>query len=182
MLVAKEKAKTNIGEYLIYMYQIEDLIRACNFDAEKIERTLVNQYKVDEETKGEIKNWYLGLSELMEEEKVTKAGHLSFITNKTNELNDFHLFLLKGDKYEDYKKTYQNIETDLEAFIAKQKEKEKNAIELIANAIYAFYLLRLKKTEVSKETTKSIGLFSTLLAVLSKYFREYEEGKLKIYE
>ncbi len=182
MLVAKEKAKTNVGEYLIYMYQIEDLIRACRFNKESIESSLVNQYKVDDQIKTEIRNWYLGLAELMEEEKISESGHLSFITNKINELNDFHLFLLQGDKYADYKKAYKAIEKDLQAFIAKQNKENKNAIELIVNAIYAFYLLRLKKQDISEETTKSIGMFSTLLALLSKYFREYEEGKLKVYD
>ena len=32
MIVAKQKRKENIAEYLLYMWQVEDLIRANQFD------------------------------------------------------------------------------------------------------------------------------------------------------
>ena len=32
MIIARRKRKENIAEYLLYMWQVEDLIRANNFD------------------------------------------------------------------------------------------------------------------------------------------------------
>ena len=78
MLVAKDKIKSNIGEYLLYMFQIEDLLRACNFNKSIIEANLVAQYKTDETTTNEIRDWYFGLADLMAEEKLESKGHLSF--------------------------------------------------------------------------------------------------------
>ena len=36
MLVAQQKLKENIAEYILYMYQIEDVIRAYQFDLDSI--------------------------------------------------------------------------------------------------------------------------------------------------
>ena len=48
MLVAKQKRKENISEYILYLYQIEDMIRAMQFDMNRIELQLIPEYKVDE--------------------------------------------------------------------------------------------------------------------------------------
>ena len=40
MFMAEQKKRENIGEYLIYMYQVEDLIRANGFDPMRIEQTI----------------------------------------------------------------------------------------------------------------------------------------------
>ena len=40
MIIARRKRKENIAEYLLYMWQVEDLIRANNFDMDSIRRTV----------------------------------------------------------------------------------------------------------------------------------------------
>lgn len=179
MLVAKEKIKSNIGEYLLYMFQIEDLIRACNFNKTIIETKLVAQYQTDDNTKNEIKDWYFGLSDLMEEEKLSISGHLSIIKNKINEVYDFHLYLLNRPDQVNYQEKYKEILPDLQEIKNKQG-KETNDVESITNAIYGVYLLKLKQQEVSKETMDSTSKISKFMAVLSKMFADYEQGKFKI--
>ena len=39
MYISQQLKKQNIAEYLLYMWQVEDLIRANNFDMEKIRET-----------------------------------------------------------------------------------------------------------------------------------------------
>lgn len=58
MYISQQLKKQNIAEYLLYMWQVEDLIRANNFDMEKIRETIVNSYPVDEEHK---KRWHNGM-------------------------------------------------------------------------------------------------------------------------
>ena len=43
MIVAKQKRKENIAEYLLYMWQVEDLIRANQFDIDSIRRNVIAQ-------------------------------------------------------------------------------------------------------------------------------------------
>ena len=179
MIIAKEKVKTNIGEYLLYMFQIEDLIRACNFDKKIIESSLVSQYQTDDTTREEIKSWYLGLLELMIEERLEKTGHLSFITNKINEVMEFHQYLLQSSDYAEYQSLFKNTSPIINELKTKQKS-NLNDINIILNAIYGIYLLKLKKQEITKETLISTGKLSSLLNELSKKFKEYESGQLKI--
>lgn len=179
MIVAKEKIKTNIGEYLLYMFQVEDLIRACNFEKSIIESNLISQYQTDEITRQEIKEWYFGLLELMEEERLEKTGHLSFITNKINEVMEFHQYLLQSKEYIEYQNQFKSIIPIIDELKTKQKS-DSNDISIILNAIYGIYLLKLKKQEITKDTLISTGKLSIILNELSKKFKEYESGQLKI--
>lgn len=182
MFNAKEKLKTNVGEYIIYMFQIEDLIRASKFDHLWIEKNIVGKYSVDEKQKKEIKSWYLGLAELMEEEKITETGHLSFLNNKIIELFDFHLFMMQSDKYKEYQKQYNNTLSEIKDFSERQKTKDNNIVLLLVNAIYGFHLLKLSKKEVSDSTQSAITKFYLLLQKISEHFKDYETGKTKVFE
>lgn len=181
MLIAKEKAKKSIGEYFIYMFQIEDLLRACEFNKDLIDSNIISQYEVDDTQKQDIEDWYMGLVELMETEKITEKGHLTFLTNKMNEVFDFHLYLLQNKDQTAYQQLYKETEAELVDFASKHNSKS-NAVVLIANAIYAYYLLRLKKETISKETSEAVAKFSKLFALLSQKFSEYESGKLSVLE
>ena len=49
MIIARQKRKENIAEYLLYMWQVEDLIRANKFDMDSINRTVIAHYDQPEE-------------------------------------------------------------------------------------------------------------------------------------
>ncbi len=179
MIVAKDKIKSNIGEYLLYMFQIEDLIRACNFNKAIIESKLVTQYKTDDATKNEIKDWYFGLADLMEDERLKEKGHLGIITHKINEVYEFHLYLMQSNEYVEYQAHYKSIIPIINDLRQKQKP-GLNDIGIILNTIYGVYLLKLKKQEITKDTLASASKLSAIMAELSKKFMEYESGELKI--
>ena len=44
MYIASQKHKENIAEYLLYMWQIEDIIRANGLDIEKIEKNVIDKF------------------------------------------------------------------------------------------------------------------------------------------
>ena len=178
MIVAKEKIKTNIGEYLLYMFQVEDLIRACNLDSGVVEVSIISQYQVEEKTREEIKSWCLGLVDLMIEERLDKKGHLSFITNKINEVLEFHQYLLQSSDHQDYQLLFNKASTIINEL--KPKQKSNNDVDVMLNTIYGIYLLKLQKQEITKETLESSQKLSVLLGELSRKFKDYESGELKI--
>ena len=47
MITASQKRKENIAEYLLYMWQIEDLIRANGLDIDKIRANVLERYNLD---------------------------------------------------------------------------------------------------------------------------------------
>ena len=76
MFTAKQKRKENIAEYILYLFQVEDLIRACDLDMEIIDKQLVPQYKTDTNTSTEISAWYKNLVLMMKKEGIQQKGHL----------------------------------------------------------------------------------------------------------
>lgn len=51
MYISQQLKQQNIAEYLLYMWQIEDLIRANQFDMAKIKERIIDPYPVSEEQK-----------------------------------------------------------------------------------------------------------------------------------
>lgn len=179
MHVAREKIKNDIGGYFLYMFQIEDLIRACKFDQQLIEEKLVSRYQVAMNEKSEIKQWYLGLSDLMQEEKLEQHGHLLSLKNKINEVYEIHLFLMNHPDEDDYRMIFRKIEPLLADLQAKNPKPENNLLSAL-NAIYGFIILRMKNQEISTSTQSAISQMSNWINLLSLKFREYEKGNIQI--
>ena len=76
MYIASQKRKENIAEYLLYMWQIEDLIRANGLDIDRIKDGIIDRTALDEGQKKELTEWYESLIDLMRIEEVEKSGHL----------------------------------------------------------------------------------------------------------
>ena len=76
MLIAKEKLNTNIAEYILYMWQIEDIIRANDFKLDLIEKRIIDHHDSSNDIKQEVKSWYKGLIDTMITEKVQEKGHI----------------------------------------------------------------------------------------------------------
>jgi len=54
MIIASKKRKENIAEYILYMWQIEDMIRANDFDISKIRRNIIDNFQIDDAQKHEM--------------------------------------------------------------------------------------------------------------------------------
>jgi len=179
MFIAKEKRKTNIAEYILYMWQVEDLIRAHNFDIDLIENNLISQYTQPARVKNNIREWYADLILMMHEEGIRKHGHLSFLKTLVEDLFDFHLLLITKSDETSYHQLFQRAYPFINEIKGKAGNNT-NDIETCLNALYGLLLLRLKKKEISRETEKAMATFSQLIAGLSKKFLEAERGEREI--
>ncbi|MBN1986608.1 MAG: DUF4924 family protein [Prolixibacteraceae bacterium] len=178
MLIAKQKRKENIAEYILYLYQVEDLIRAFRLDMNLIEKQLVKSYRADENTSKEITDWYSNLVIMMDKEGIREHGHLQFLVNLIDDVNQVHLKLMETGVDSIYVTTFQSVAgliTEL-----KQKNKEaQNDVDLSITAIYGFLLLKMQKKAISDETSDAIKRISQWLGLLSKMYKKYEEGDLE---
>ena len=175
MLVAKQKRKENIVEYFLYLYQVEDLIRAFKFDMEAITKNLVANYKADENTTEAISAWYQNLVSMMENERIKEKGHLQFLANLISDVNDFHLKLMETSTEALYLQTFKAAAGLLEEL--KQKNPAgKNDVDLAVTAVYGFLLLKMQKKDISIDTTEAIKRISTWLGALSKLYKDFEAG------
>ena len=96
MIIAQEKRKTNIAEFILYMWQVEDLIRASEFDLDRVDEIVIRKFDLPRETLDEIRTWYANMITLMAEEKLVEKGHMSFLNKLIRELNDLHLRMLQS--------------------------------------------------------------------------------------
>ena len=172
MFIASEKKRENISEYLLYMWQIEDLIRANSLDIEKIEQNIINQYtNLDESQKKELKEWYESLIDMMRREEVTDKGHIQLNKNTIIQLDDLHKRLLADNKFADYAAEFYNTLPYIVELRAKAGDNKAGEIETCFNLLYGLLMLRLAKKEISEETLLASKQVSKFLALLSKYYK-----------
>lgn len=180
MLIANQKKETNIAEYILYMWQIEDVIRSNNFDLTRINDVIIQKFNVDKDTQYEIKLWYQNLIEQMMKEGIIEKGHLSSITKYTTELNNLHNSLLTTIQDNDYQNAYLKAKDDIKVLIVKSAGEANNEIEACLIGLYGFLMLKLKKAEISEATKNAMNSFSTLIALLVDRYNKLLKGELKL--
>ena len=179
MFISKQLKENNIAEYLIYMWQVEDMIRANGCDIEKIKKNIVEAYPLTEEQKVELTQWYIDLIEMMRRENVMEKGHLQINKNIITWLTDLHLQLLRSSKFPYYSAAYYKALPYIVELRAKGANKEEPELETCFEALYGILLLKLQKKEISEETKQAQQAISGLLAMLSNYYIEDKKGELE---
>ncbi|MGI6573194.1 MAG: DUF4924 family protein [Fermentimonas sp.] len=170
MLLVRPK-RDDIAEYLLFMWQVEDLLRAYELDIDKVEQSLVNPvYHLPEERK-EARDWYEGLIMMMQSEGVQERGHLQINKNIIIDLTDTHLRLLKDPRESEYIATYYNTLPHIVALRAKGTDPDMVELETCFTALYGYMLLKVQQKEVSRETQESVDQITKLLRLLSEKYK-----------
>lgn len=180
MLIAKQKKQENIAEYLLYMWQIEDIIRANKLDLDSIKKNIIDQFQLDEATQKEMLDWYAGLIEMMKIEGITENGHLQINKNTIIDLTDLHLRLLKTPSQPEYIASYYKTLPFIVELRARQEDKNMPELETCFAALYGFLLLRLQNKEISGETQAAISQISSFLRILSGKYKTEKDGQLEL--
>ncbi len=173
MITASQKKRENIAEYLLYMWQIEDLIRANNLDIDKIQSSIIDQYKnLTPEQKKEMREWYESLIDMMRREGVAEKGHLQLNKNVIIALDDLHRRLLADSKFAAYSAQFYHTLPIIVELRAKAGDEKAGEIETLFNALYGILMLRLQGKEISEETVQAAAQISKFLALLSHYYKQ----------
>jgi len=168
--VAENKKSNNIAEYIIYMYQMEDLIRSYQGNPEEIKTFVVEKYPVSEEEKNKISDWYLGLLDQMKAEEILEKGHLKKLNGLVSELAKIHWDLLKTDPV--YFKAYGKAKPYIiQAVLQAEGKSLGNEIQICLNGVYGLLLCRLLGKKVSDEQLKSADAFGDILSTLSYHYK-----------
>lgn len=178
MIISRQKRKENIAEYLLYMWQVEDLIRANRFDIHLIRQTVIAQYDQPEEVKEEIAHWYEELIDMMRHEGVMDKGHIQLNKNVVIALTDLHVRLSKSPKEALYLAAYYKTLPYIVQLRAKSGGEDLPELETCFTAVYGYLLLRMQGKEVSRETMEAVKQISLFLALLAEKYRDDSEGKL----
>ncbi len=167
--------KENIAEYLLFMWQIEDLLRAYNLDIDNIQQSIINSVYQTEEDRKNARDWYEGLIIMMKSEGVQEKGHLQINKNIIIDLTDVHLRLLKNPKESEYIGIYYNTLPYIVELRSKSTENEIAELETCFTALYGYLLLKIQKKDISKETQAAVSQITSLLRLLSKKYKEIDQ-------
>ncbi len=179
MYIASQLKKQNIVEYLLYMWQIEDLIRAFSLDMDVINERIVEPYKITADEKKQLYDWYVSLIDMMRSENVQESGHLQLNKNILILLNDFHQELMSSGAEPAYNSKFYSILPSLAALRQKQNEADISDIELCFNFLYGIMTLRMQKKEISAETLQTQTEISKYLTLLNMHYFRYLNGDLQ---
>ena len=178
MLIAQQLKEKNIAEYLIYMWQVEDLIRANGCDVDEIRRNIISRYP--EEERPALEEWYGNLVEMMRAEGVVEKGHLQINRNVIQNLTELHAELLASTKYPFYNAAYFKALPFIVELRQKNGQTEESELETCFEALYGVLLLRLQKKEISQGTAKAIEAISNFISLLANYYDKEKRGELEL--
>ncbi len=178
MLLSKQKYMNGAAEYLLFMWQMEDLLRAVHFDVDALD-PFISTYVQTPEQFQEEKKWFVQLVRDMKSERLEQRGHLSELDEMMTELTYLHQSLLKVSKDPDYLNLYQIAKPNMEEYSSKAKGIGTNEVELCLPALYGLLVLRLRKEKISEETQSAMDSFSALMSGLSTAYYKMKQGDQK---
>ena len=180
MKIAQQLKEKNIAEYLIYMWQVEDLLRANGCDIDRIRQNIILRYP--EEERPALEEWYGNLADMMRAEGVTEKGHLQINRNVILNLTELHGELLASTKYPFYNAAYFKALPFIVELRQKSGRKEEPEVDTCFEALYGVLLLRLQKKEISQGTAKAMEAISGFVSLLANYYDKEKRGELVIME
>lgn len=168
----------NIAEYILFMWQTQDLIRACDFDLGKIKASVISEEMEDTGMDDELMDHYEDIRDKMLSEKIERKGHLSNINEVLVELMYLHNTLLNIMKDKEYNKLYEHAQPYLKEFRAKSNSSSLNDVEVMLTALYGKLMLKLQKKPITPGTEEAMDAFREVLSHLSTQYKRMHTGEL----
>jgi hypothetical protein len=182
MYIALNKRKENIAEYILYLWQLEDLLRALQFSPEAIFNTLVSSRGLDRKAEEELLEWYMGIVELLEREDKTGHGHLEHTLHLIADLHDLHVELMKIPAGKRYRELFAASALELQRLRKATGAGDVSDTELMFRALYAVMLYRMKRDEKTHEAfiKDVLEVVSPVIAELAAIYRGAEQGEIDL--
>lgn len=150
--------KENIAEYILYLWQMEDYLRAFPQNADATP---------------ELHE----LNEMMHREGILEGGHLALANNALSEVEELHAQLLDEDAL--YRAAMIRLRPALNLLKAKTDRPTMSDIEACFVLLYQIMMLRLQKKEITPETADVQQRATQVLTFLSKaYLAGYRDSEI----
>ncbi len=176
MFIAKSIREKSVVEYLLYMWQMEDLIRAYGCSLTRIRREYIDRFDYTDQQKDEEEDWFGDLIRMMNQEGKREKGHLAINEVLLQDLDDLHVRLLQSTRFPYYSAEYYRVLPFI-VELRQKGDKEIGEVETCLNALYGVMLLRMRQKPISPETAHAIKAITTFLGMLSDYYiKDRTEG------
>lgn len=177
MFISQQLRKKSIAEYVLYMWQVEDLIRAYGCLLSRIKNEYVSQFSdYTDEQRSELVDWYGDLIRMINQEGKREKGHLQINQIVVQDVSDLHAQLLQSSKFPFYNAEYYKVLPFI-VELRNRGSKDVGEIETCLNALYGTMMLRLQKKPISPETAHAVKEITTFIGMLSDYYiKDRTEG------
>ena len=176
MFIAKSIREKSVVEYLLYMWQMEDFIRAYGCSLTRIRREYIDRFDYTDQQKNEEEDWFGDLIRMMNQEGKREKGHLAINEVLLQDLGDLHVRLLQSTRFPFYSAEYYRVLPFI-VELRQKGDKEIGEVETCLNALYGVMLLRMRQKPISPETAHAIKAITTFLGMLSDYYiKDRTEG------
>ena len=176
MFIAKSIREKSVVEYLLYMWQMEDLIRAYGCSLTRIRREYIDRFEYTDQQKDEEEDWFGDRIRMMNQEGKREKGHLAINEVLLQDLGDLHVRLLQSTRFPFYSAEYYRVLPFI-VELRQKGDKEIGEVETCLNALYGVMLLRMRQKPISPETAHAIKAITTFLGMLSDYYiKDRTEG------
>ena len=176
MFIAKSIREKSVVEYLLYMWQMEDLIRAYGCSLTRIRREYIDRFDYTDQQKDEEEDWFGDLIRMMNQEGKREKGHLAINEVLLQDLGDLHVRLLQSTRFPYYSAEYYRVLPFI-VELRQKGDKEIGEVETCLNPLYGVMLLRMRQKPISPETAHAIKAITTFLGMLSDYYiKDRTEG------
>ena len=116
---------------------------------------------------------------MMNEEGCREQGHLQINKVTLQLLSELHQQLLSSSQFPFYSSAYYKVLPFIVELRNRGARKEENEVETCMNALYGVMMLRLQKKEITPSTQHAVKEISTLVGMLSDYYKKDKEEGLK---
>ncbi len=177
VIPAEAKKNASIAEYIIHMYQTEDLILNYKLNLDDILEYVIKHMSSDEEILKKLILWYADIIEQMHNEDVVETSkRLSATQYYVDQLTSIHEHLLEEDP--EYQIKYHKADDDIRHHIGLSNNKINNPIQICLNGIYGMLLLKLNGKKITDEQQTTLTRFGAVLEHLSEaYKKEFPPSK-----
>lgn len=178
MFISQQLRKSNIAEYLLYMWQVEDIIRAFSCNITALRREYISRFDYNEEQTEELIDWYANLVRMMNQEGCRETGHLQINKLVVQQMTELHMQLLDSPKFPFYSTEYYKVLPYI-VELRNKGSKDVSEVETCLNALYGKMLLKLQNKDVTPETQRALDEITVFIGMLSDYFaKEKEDPKM----
>lgn len=175
--IAEKKRGENIVEYLLFLWQMEDLLRGVDFEMAALESGVLAEID-DEKLKSQSIDWFIALDKAMQANNAKTSGHTTETYDILAELSVLQHTLLSVLDDAPFKKLFNKVQPLLIEFRAKGDKLPKGDVETALTAMYGYLTLRLSGQAISEETQEALDAFSAYLRHLAKAYRDMKRGIL----
>lgn len=173
MTVAQRKKEEHIVDHLLYCCQIEDVIRAAQFQPMLLQQWAKQQAAAEGTDPAEEERWLLGVAHSLRDSGSMEHGHCSEVQETLMELAHLHELLLGPLADAEYKASFEAAEPFLTE-LSEKSEKKVHAVEHLIVGLYGWLVLRLQKKAVSAETEAA-------MVGLRNWANQLARGHLRVY-